>query len=178
MVLDALGCANNADLEKNSKRQHCARCVYYLSEITTRTSNLKKISYMPPASPSVNFDTTLFTATAMSFRAQNSVPRNGSFTLGMRSKSHGDRSGSMEGGPVLPIPNVPVFALHSVSQHDIAVSGGSFYSSQLPLFFHVEQSNTQSLQKSHMPQRPSTSQGKGFGRICDVVVIQHVAFCW
>ena len=31
-----------ADFEKrNSKWQHCARCVYYLSEITTLTSNLK-----------------------------------------------------------------------------------------------------------------------------------------
>ena len=26
---------------KNIKGQHCARCVYYLSEITTRTNNLK-----------------------------------------------------------------------------------------------------------------------------------------
>ena len=35
MVLGALGCMNNAHLER-SKGQHCARCVYYLSEITTR----------------------------------------------------------------------------------------------------------------------------------------------
>ena len=41
MVLGALGCMNNADFEKISKSQHCARCVYYLSEITTRASNLK-----------------------------------------------------------------------------------------------------------------------------------------
>ena len=41
MVLGALGCMNNVDFEKISKWQHCARCVYYLSEITTRTSNLK-----------------------------------------------------------------------------------------------------------------------------------------
>ena len=43
MVLGALGCINNADFEeKISRLQHCARCVYYLSEITTRTSTLKK----------------------------------------------------------------------------------------------------------------------------------------
>ena len=35
------GSMNNANFEKNSKWQHCARCVYYLSEITTHTSNLK-----------------------------------------------------------------------------------------------------------------------------------------
>ena len=45
MVLGALGCINNADFEEKSKWQHCARCVYYLSEITTRTSNLKIILY-------------------------------------------------------------------------------------------------------------------------------------
>ena len=41
MMLGALRCTNKADLKKKSKLQHCARCVYYLSEITTRTSNLK-----------------------------------------------------------------------------------------------------------------------------------------
>ena len=41
MVLGALGCMNNADFEKIRKLQHCARCVYYLSEIMTRASNLK-----------------------------------------------------------------------------------------------------------------------------------------
>ena len=35
MVLGALGCINNADFEKN-KGEYCARCTYYLSEITTR----------------------------------------------------------------------------------------------------------------------------------------------
>jgi hypothetical protein len=34
-----------ADL-KNSKWQHCARCIYYLSEITTRTSNLKNTALL------------------------------------------------------------------------------------------------------------------------------------
>ena len=29
-------------LKKNNKWQHCVRCVYYLSEIMTHTSNLKK----------------------------------------------------------------------------------------------------------------------------------------
>ena len=43
MMLGALGCMTNVYFEKkNSKSQHCAICVYYLSEITTRTSNLKK----------------------------------------------------------------------------------------------------------------------------------------
>ena len=42
MELGALGCMHNADFEKKkvSIRQHSARCVYYLSEITS-TSNLK-----------------------------------------------------------------------------------------------------------------------------------------
>ena len=46
MVLDALGFMNNADFEKKkkSKLEHCARCVYYLSIITKRISNLKKNS--------------------------------------------------------------------------------------------------------------------------------------
>ena len=35
MVLGALGCMNNADFEKKISKN------YYLSEITTRTSNLK-----------------------------------------------------------------------------------------------------------------------------------------
>ena len=44
MVLGALKCMSNADFEKKkiSNWQHCARCVYYLSEITTCTSNFKK----------------------------------------------------------------------------------------------------------------------------------------
>ena len=42
MVLSTLGCMNNADFERKiSKWQHCARCVNYLSEVTTHTSNLK-----------------------------------------------------------------------------------------------------------------------------------------
>jgi hypothetical protein len=46
MVLGALGCMNNADFEKkNSKCQHCARCVYILLEITRRTSNFIKIPH-------------------------------------------------------------------------------------------------------------------------------------
>ena len=38
MVLSSFGCMNNADFEKKKKikRPHCARCVYYLSEIKTR----------------------------------------------------------------------------------------------------------------------------------------------
>ena len=83
MVLGALGCMNNVDFENISKRQHYARCVYYLSEITTRTirTNLKNAVLVctpiptkqspkastihcqrcgrrriPPASPCVNFD--------------------------------------------------------------------------------------------------------------------------
>ena len=44
MVLGALGCMNNADLEKKrSKLPHCASCVCYLSEIMTCTSDLKNI---------------------------------------------------------------------------------------------------------------------------------------
>ena len=39
MVLGALGCVNNADFEKISKRQHWARCVYYLSEVTCMKNN-------------------------------------------------------------------------------------------------------------------------------------------
>ena len=42
IVLDALGCMNNADFEtKIRKLQYCVRYVYCLSEITTRTINLK-----------------------------------------------------------------------------------------------------------------------------------------
>ena len=41
MVLGAPGRMNNADLKKNRKLEHCARCVYYSSEITTHASNLK-----------------------------------------------------------------------------------------------------------------------------------------
>ena len=42
MVLGALGCINNKNFDKkSSKWQHWARCVYYLSEITIRTSDLK-----------------------------------------------------------------------------------------------------------------------------------------
>ena len=42
-VVGALACMDNADFEeqKKSKSQHRARCDY-LSEITTRTRNLKK----------------------------------------------------------------------------------------------------------------------------------------
>jgi hypothetical protein len=42
MVLGALGCMNNADSKKISKLQHYARCVCYLPEIMTCTSNFKK----------------------------------------------------------------------------------------------------------------------------------------
>ena len=53
MLLGALGCMNNADFEeKNSKRQHCLRSVYYLSEITTRTSNLKHTIHVCTHRPS------------------------------------------------------------------------------------------------------------------------------
>ena len=41
MALGALWCKNNADFRGGSKWQHCARYVYYSSEITTRTRNLK-----------------------------------------------------------------------------------------------------------------------------------------
>ena len=42
MVLGAVRCMNNANIEKKiTKWQHCARYVYCLSEITTRTINLK-----------------------------------------------------------------------------------------------------------------------------------------
>ena len=41
VVLSALGCMNNTDLGKD-----CARCVYYLSENTTRTSNLKNTVFV------------------------------------------------------------------------------------------------------------------------------------
>ena len=76
-ALGALRCLNNADL-KNSKRKHCARCVYYLSEITTSTRNFRNTysyvlidlegnpatspqqrcgkSLITPDSPCVNFD--------------------------------------------------------------------------------------------------------------------------
>ena len=48
MVLGALGCINNANFEKkNCKWQHCVRCVYYLSEITTRTIWKTPYSYIP-----------------------------------------------------------------------------------------------------------------------------------
>ena len=39
LVLGALGYMNNADYEKKSKYQNCGRCVYYLPEITARTTN-------------------------------------------------------------------------------------------------------------------------------------------
>ena len=42
MVFDALGCMNNADFEKNSKCQHCSRCIYFMLEITAGTSNFQK----------------------------------------------------------------------------------------------------------------------------------------
>ena len=42
-VLGALGCMDKANFEKkNSKWQHYARYLYYLPDITTGTSNLKK----------------------------------------------------------------------------------------------------------------------------------------
>ena len=42
IVLGTLGCMNNENVEeKNSNRQHCPRCVYYLSDITVHTSILK-----------------------------------------------------------------------------------------------------------------------------------------
>ena len=44
MVPGALGCMNDADL-KNVNVNIVLRSVYYLSEITKRTSNLKKIPY-------------------------------------------------------------------------------------------------------------------------------------
>ena len=40
-MLDFLYYMDNGDFVKTSKLQHCARCVYYLSERTTGTSNLK-----------------------------------------------------------------------------------------------------------------------------------------
>ena len=53
MVLGALGRMNDADFGgKNSKWQHCARCVYYLSYITTRTSNLKNTVLVRTHKPS------------------------------------------------------------------------------------------------------------------------------
>ena len=52
MVLGALECMNNADFEKINKRQHCARCIYYLSEITTHTSNLKNTVLLRTHRPS------------------------------------------------------------------------------------------------------------------------------
>ena len=48
MVLGALGYTNDENFEKKKTRcQHCARCVYYLSKITTRTSNLKNTVVVP-----------------------------------------------------------------------------------------------------------------------------------
>ena len=49
-------------LRKNSKLQHCARCIYFLSQITTRTSNLKipysyvliDLQSIPPKRPQSN----------------------------------------------------------------------------------------------------------------------------
>ena len=40
-MLSFLGCMNNVDFEKKIRWQHCARCVYYLSEIMMFASNLK-----------------------------------------------------------------------------------------------------------------------------------------
>ena len=37
---------------KKSKSQHCARCVYYLSEITTLTNNLKNTVFSRTHRPS------------------------------------------------------------------------------------------------------------------------------
>ena len=45
MEVDGVKCSwmyDNTDFEKKIKRQYCARYVYYLSEITTRTRNFKK----------------------------------------------------------------------------------------------------------------------------------------
>ena len=61
----------------------------------------------------------------------------------------------------------------SPSWHDITVSEGSFYSHLLLLFFHVEQSDTESLSKSNTTMTINFT-GEEFGGICDVMVIQHV----
>ena len=64
MVLAAFGCMNNVCFEKNIKRQHYARCVYYWPEITTCTSNLKNtvlvlidLQSNPPKRPQSTVDT-------------------------------------------------------------------------------------------------------------------------
>jgi hypothetical protein len=78
MVLGALGCMNNADFGKKSgKWPYCATCVYYLSEITTRTSNLKNTVIVRTHIPSKPISQSVHSPLPTMWKASNTV----SFTM-------------------------------------------------------------------------------------------------